>query len=817
MSPVERVYEHLEQRDCRPRGNAERGWDACCPAHPDRNPSLHLGVGEDGRALLTCHAGCSLDQIAAALGLTVTDLFPEGDRDDGRRNDSRNGRREPTAIYAYRDEGGEPLYEVGRFVPGFNGKRKSFAQRPPGREGWKGGIGNAKRVLYQLPEVIAAVKAGKPIYVPEGEADVHALEGADAVATCNPGGAGKWRPEYSEFLRGADVTIVADRDDTGRRHAEAVRASLDGVAGSVRVVEAAEGNDARDHLAAGHTLDEFVPVGQGSEEPAPVSAPALALGAARVDLVALIANGIPERAFLPGCEPWFIAGKRYLMPAAAGTGKSIAALIIAVTIIENGGTVVILDVENGSDEYARRLADILDDRKPQVTTACQERLGYYEWPMLSITWTASEWADAVAGADLVVFDSSRLTLSSVGLAEDKADDYSVFVDRFLLPLAKAGISTLVLDNTGHEQQDRSRGTSAKGDLNEVSYALKVGAPFDWDRAGHLRLVRVRQRFAGLARELRIPLGGGSYGAPEAVEADGDTSHVAFRPTVLMERASRLIEEKPGLSKRAIRTSVKGAKNDFKDLAVDLLVDEGYVEDRGPGQAHKYHPIRPYREADDPLCPTVPQPCPGTVKDDRARVPPPKGHGARLTGRRGIPTVPQFARRSSPTLRRARTSPPNPPRTAPSPTSLCAGRAGSRDPPRTPPTGHRPSRPARRWRPGGRRRPRRRVGEDGVHLGAEGGPDALRGCNRPMRLRGVRRGRTLRALQALPGVAAMSDSVTPPALLLDTEGAAEYLNLPKSWVAAEVRAGRMPHVRFGRYVRFDPNDLRAYVEEHRQGG
>jgi excisionase family DNA binding protein len=67
------------------------------------------------------------------------------------------------------------------------------------------------------------------------------------------------------------------------------------------------------------------------------------------------------------------------------------------------------------------------------------------------------------------------------------------------------------------------------------------------------------------------------------------------------------------------------------------------------------------------------------------------------------------------------------------------------------------------------------------------------------------------------VAAMSDSVTPPALLLDTEGAAEYLNLPKSWVAAEVRAGRMPHVRFGRYVRFDPNDLRAYVEEHRQGG
>ena len=444
--------------------------------------------------------------------------------------------------------------------------------------------------------------------------------------------AGKWRPEFSEFLRGADVTIVADRDKPGYAHAEAIRTALTGVAASVRVVEAKEGKDASDHFAAGHTLDEFQPVGQGT-------APALALSAARVDLVALIANGIPERTFLPGCAPWFIAGKRYLMPAAAGTGKSIAALIVAVTIVENGGTVVILDVENGSDEYARRLADILADRKPQVTPACQERLGYYEWPMLSITWTASEWADAVAGADLVVFDSSRLTLSSVGLAEDKADDYSVFVDKLLLPLAKAGISTLVLDNTGHEQQDRSRGTSAKGDLNEVSYALKIGAPFDRDRAGHLRLVRVRQRFAGLSKELRIPLGGGSYGAPEAVEAvagDNDTSHVAFRPTVLMERASRLIEEKPGLSKRSIRTAVKGMKNDYKDLAVDLLIDEGYVEDRGPGQAHEYHSIRPYREADDPPCPTVPQPCPGTVKDDRARVPPPEGARGTVDGSSGHP-------------------------------------------------------------------------------------------------------------------------------------------------------------------------------------
>ena len=51
------------------------GWRACCPAHPDRKPSLSIGVGEQGRVLLKCFAGCSLERIVEAMGLTMTDLF----------------------------------------------------------------------------------------------------------------------------------------------------------------------------------------------------------------------------------------------------------------------------------------------------------------------------------------------------------------------------------------------------------------------------------------------------------------------------------------------------------------------------------------------------------------------------------------------------------------------------------------------------------------------------------------------------------------------------------------------------------------------
>src|SRR5437016_4158103 len=52
------------------------GWVACCPAHSDREPSLSIGLGDEEQVLLTCFAGCSLEQIVEAMGMTVADLFP---------------------------------------------------------------------------------------------------------------------------------------------------------------------------------------------------------------------------------------------------------------------------------------------------------------------------------------------------------------------------------------------------------------------------------------------------------------------------------------------------------------------------------------------------------------------------------------------------------------------------------------------------------------------------------------------------------------------------------------------------------------------
>ena len=60
------------------RLNAKRSgklWKAKCPAHDDQTPSLSISEGNDGRALVKCHAGCATDDVLAAIGLTAADLF----------------------------------------------------------------------------------------------------------------------------------------------------------------------------------------------------------------------------------------------------------------------------------------------------------------------------------------------------------------------------------------------------------------------------------------------------------------------------------------------------------------------------------------------------------------------------------------------------------------------------------------------------------------------------------------------------------------------------------------------------------------------
>ena len=115
---------------------------------------------------------------------------------------------------------------------------------------------------YRLRELLGAVQSDVGLLlVVEGEKDVDRLRALGYPATCNPGGARKWRHEFAEYFRGALVVFVlADNDPEGRQHAQQVCTSL---LRTVRTVKRHEftdlpkGGDVSDWLDAGHTPEDL--------------------------------------------------------------------------------------------------------------------------------------------------------------------------------------------------------------------------------------------------------------------------------------------------------------------------------------------------------------------------------------------------------------------------------------------------------------------------------------------------------------------------------------------------------------------------------
>lgn len=231
----------------KPCGN---GYQAHCPAHDDKKQSLHVSEGEDGKILAHCHAGCSINDICQALGIELKDLFPQ------KLKVHAGGKSPIVAAYNYCDANRNLLFQVCRTAD-----KRFFQRRPDGKGGWLNGLGGIQPVLYRLPEVLQALKQGETIFIPEGEKDVDNLARLGLAAATSPMGAGKWRKDYSDWLKDANVVILPDNDEPGRKHAQQAAKSLYGKAASVKVLELPglpEKGDISDWLAAGGTREELL-------------------------------------------------------------------------------------------------------------------------------------------------------------------------------------------------------------------------------------------------------------------------------------------------------------------------------------------------------------------------------------------------------------------------------------------------------------------------------------------------------------------------------------------------------------------------------
>ena len=245
--PTSQVLAALEARGCRPT-KLGVGWSARCPVHDDRRASLSIGVGEDDRVLLNCFAGCKTEDIVATLGLNMADLFADD-------SVTKSRERQFVTTYDYADRNQNLIFQVIRYQP------KTFRQRRPnGAGGWIWNLRGVNRVLYRLPDLLAADPA-QPVFIVEGEKDANRLVTLSVVATTNPGGAGTWRSKYSASLKDRKIVILPDNDDAGRAHAKTVAGALVGVATEVKILELPDlppKGDVSDWLEAGHTVDKLL-------------------------------------------------------------------------------------------------------------------------------------------------------------------------------------------------------------------------------------------------------------------------------------------------------------------------------------------------------------------------------------------------------------------------------------------------------------------------------------------------------------------------------------------------------------------------------
>jgi len=240
-------------------------YQALCPGHNDRQASLSVREA-DGKILVRCFAGCGLADILKPLHLEARDLF----LDD---HDSRARRRKKlVATFNYEVEKGKEAFQIRRYDLG-NGEKTFEAwhrtsDRYVGGMLKKGkyipGMGKYKDkpIVYRLPEVQEWVKAGKTIYLPEGEGKAEVIIGKGGEATTSPFGAGhnKWRPRYSDTLAGANIVILPDNDRPGHDFAREKANSLYGKAARIKVLELPslpEKGDIADWFDAGNTFEEL--------------------------------------------------------------------------------------------------------------------------------------------------------------------------------------------------------------------------------------------------------------------------------------------------------------------------------------------------------------------------------------------------------------------------------------------------------------------------------------------------------------------------------------------------------------------------------
>ncbi|MEQ9095400.1 MAG: AAA family ATPase [Phycisphaerales bacterium] len=546
----------LKAHGHKPRESGD-GWSCTCPAHDDTNPSLSIKAGDDGRALVHCHAGCPTDGVCHAIGLRAADLFASNtDRPTGRSTPKRrqesttkagtfptaddavralerqHGRR--SAIWTYTDAGGESVGLVVRWNTTTGKDVRPVSRSDDGR--WRIGGMAAPRPLYALPDLLAA-PASDRVWVCEGEKAADAAQAVGLTATTSPHGSksaskADWCP-----MAGRDVVILPDHDDAGEGYADdVVRLVTATGAKSVRVVRLVdlwagmpEGGDLADLLdhrgGDGETVRAEVEALANAAQPVADSIQPLRVRGDRNELrfvsVADIGPSEPTDWLWPG----YIARGSVTLLTGRWKGGKTTLLSHLLRDLYRGEGLVDTPIDGPALIVSEEPLSLWRHRRDALPLPADVRIAQRESFAKPSRQQWEAWIETLAetirreGVALVVFD----TLAGLWPVDNENDAAQVQEALALLrDLTQAGAAVLLCHHPRKGEGDNFQASRGSGALPGFADILVELQTYQRDDASDRRRKLVATgRYEGTPAELVIELGEAGYimlGEPTGVRA-----------------------------------------------------------------------------------------------------------------------------------------------------------------------------------------------------------------------------------------------------------------------------------------------------------
>jgi phage/plasmid-associated DNA primase len=217
------------------------GWKACCPAHEDHSPSLSISEGTDGRILVKCHAGCTTEQVVAAMRLSLSDLFPDSGMTDSfnlpelsrksakaAQHRSKKPMRK-TSFHPY-SKGGQIVAGVFRFDPADGSDGKQYVPVHSTPSGGAVGDPPGGWPVYRLEDIQQHLD--DPVFLVEGEKAADALAELGLTVTTSAHGSNAWKKTDWSPLVGRDLIVMPDNDEAGRKYISSVVSHLHELGGT---------------------------------------------------------------------------------------------------------------------------------------------------------------------------------------------------------------------------------------------------------------------------------------------------------------------------------------------------------------------------------------------------------------------------------------------------------------------------------------------------------------------------------------------------------------------------------------------------------